>query len=254
MRSTFLHPWLLVALFLVTWVGTSNAQRQDRIFVVAPGLPAPPAGGETAYDRLLDSKLPPWDVPGWKSYDRLWREFASTPDDIGLRKYLGLPIGVSAGESTTLNVARGRSAPRWLGWRSGSYQQIESPHFRIYSRANEASGREVARDLERVYWIWTQVFFPFWEGQPQVALHLKDVSRDQPIASQLAAGSRVVSRKKLRVVLFRDADEYQRTLSRSVPGIERSTGFYSDQQSTSFFYPTQSADSVATRRHELVHQ
>ena len=254
MQSTFFYRWLLLALLLVTELATARAQLQDRIVVVSPDTPARSVRGQTAFDRLRDPSLPNWDVAGWENYDRLWREFADAPDDTSLRKFLGLPIGKLASESTVLKVARGRSAPRWLGWRTGTYQQIESPHFRVYSRADESAGREVARDLERVYWIWTQVFFPYWDGQSQVALHLKNVAADQPVAAQLPVGSRVVSRKKLRVVLFRDADEYQKTLSPSIPGIERSTGFYSDQQSMSFFYPTRSADSVASRRHELVHQ
>ncbi|MEO1526146.1 MAG: hypothetical protein AAFX06_11970 [Planctomycetota bacterium] len=245
---------LLLAWFGLAQITPACAQNQDRTYVVSAGFESRKVRGATAYDRLQAPDVVAWDVAGWDRYDRLWKEFAASPNEPALRKYLGFPIGESATEFAVLKVTRGRSAPRWLGWRAGSYSQIESPHFRIYSRADEESGREVAQDLERVYWIWTQVFYPFWDAQAQVALHLKNVSLDQPVGAQLSAGTRLASRKKLRVVLFRDAEDYQRTLAQAVPGIERSTGFYSDERLTSFFYPTEDADSVATRRHELVHQ
>lgn len=57
----------------------------------------------------------------------------------------------------------------------------------------------------------------------------------------------------MRVVMFRDAADYRRTLSKDVPGIERSTGFYSDQRETTFLYGSHQ-DDPATRRHEMVHQ
>ena len=239
---------------LLVTASSAFAQTVDRMFVVAPGMGARSVAGPTPYERVHDPKLPAWNVAGWEAYDRLWKEFAANPSDPSLRRYLGLPLGKAGNDSTTLKIARGRSAPRWLGWKAGSYRQIETPHFRIYSRVDDDSDRGVACDLERVYWIWTQAFFPFWDSQAQVALHLKEIARDQPVAGQIPAGARLAPRKKLRVVLFRDAAEYQRTLAQSVPGIERSTGYYSDQELTSFFYPTDTPDSIATRRHELVHQ
>ena len=57
--------------------------------------------------------------------------------------------------------------------------------------------------------------------------------------------------RRLRIVLFRDAAEYQQTID--IPGIERSTGFYSDERQTTFLYADDD-DDAATRRHELVHQ
>lgn len=202
-----------------------------------------------------DSGTAPWNVNGWSAYQQLWQEFGASPDNPTLRKYLGLPIGSLAQQSVAIKVSRGRSAPRWMNWRSGSYQQIETPHLRIYSKADEATGRQVAEDLERVFWVWTQVFFPLWDSSGQVALHLNGKTQEQTVTSYLATKShRIASRKKMRVVLFRDANEYRTTLGQTMPGIEQSTGFYSDERLTSYFYPDESDDAVATRRHELVHQ
>ena len=202
------------------------------------------------------TNTPAWSVPGWESYQRLWAELAADPGNETIRAYLGLRIGKTAAENAVvIKSARGRSAPRWLGWKSGSYRQVETPHLQIFSHADDETTRAVALDMERVYWVWTQMFFPLWDGSSQVALHFRDLADGaSPSAALANRRTRLTSRRKLRVVLLRDADDYARTLGRSTPGIEQSTGFYSDERLTSFFYPSDSADAIASRRHELIHQ
>ncbi len=187
---------------------------------------------------------------GWKAYIRLWKAHHADPADANIRRFLGLPLtGLVEAKSK-----RGRSAPRWLGWRSGSYQQIDTPHFTIYSRASADQGRHVAEDLESCYWIWTQMFFPFWEAAAGVSTVLAGLADDTDVKEFLGKKpSRLSVRRKLRVVLFRDAAEYRQTLGKEIPGIERSTGFYSDQRQTTFLYGS-AVDDAATRRHEMVHQ
>jgi len=139
-----------------------------------------------------------------------------------------------------------------LAWRPGSYSRLDTPHFVIYSRADAATGRRVAEDLERCFWVWTQLFFPLWESHRQLDLAFAQLSPDESISQFLdRTPARLTPRKKLRVVLLRDAAEYQRTIN--VPGAERSTGFYSDRHQTTFLYQNV-PDDRATRRHELVHQ
>lgn len=272
MKSTPLIAFRIATVLLATASTADrallNAQQPaqaaaDRMIAVAIGPSAnsssttPPGN---AVDRICASggpeNLPAWDVPGWEAYGRLWEEFRSDPDSPILRKYLGLPVGESADDSpVAIRSARGRSAPDWLGWRSGTYRQVETPHLQIFSHADDQTTRLVATDMERVFWVWTQLFFPLWESQPQVALHLRDVGANQSVASTLARKpARLSTRRKLRVVLLSDAADYAKTLGQSMPGIEQSTGFYSDKLRTSFFYPSDSADAVASRRHELVHQ
>jgi hypothetical protein len=124
----------------------------------------------------------------------------------------------------------------------------------MYSRAGEAPSRHIIEDLERCYWVWTQMFFPLWEAGTQVSAALRDVSKDETLQQFLESHpARITVRRKLRVVLFRDAAEYRQSLSADNPGIERSTGFYSNQKQTVFLYASP-RDDAATRRHELVHQ
>ena len=186
---------------------------------------------------------------GWRNYMRLWKAHHRSPSDKSIRQYLGLPL---KGAVQPI-VRRGRSAPRWMGWRPGTFDQIETPHFTIYTHAEKDSATSVATDLERCYWIWTQMFFPHWEGSAQVTTTLEGLG-DQDVASYLASKpSRITVRRKLRVVLFRDANEYQSTLAPDNPGIEQSTGFYNDDRQTIFLYASDAEDKP-TRRHELVHQ
>tara|TARA_R110002073_G_scaffold202032_1_gene361364 strand:+ start:17991 stop:19925 length:1935 start_codon:yes stop_codon:yes gene_type:complete len=186
----------------------------------------------------------------WRAYSELWQAHAADPSNRAIRRFLGLPL------SGTIEIrsARGRSAPSWLQWRRGSYQQFESPHFTIYSRASDADSQRVAVDLEQCYWVWTQMFFPLWEGNQQVALAFAEWTPGTSIADLLAKKtSRLSTRAKLTVVLFRDWNEYAATLSKAIPGIERSTGFYSDENRTTFLFAGHE-ETEATRRHELTHQ
>jgi hypothetical protein len=186
---------------------------------------------------------------GWRAYLRLWRAHHSDPSSKPIRQFLGLSLS----GTTEAKVGRGRSAPRWLPWPVGSYQQVSTPHFTVYSRADDAASRAVANDLENCYWIWTQMFFPMWEASAQITTVLADL-KEQDVSEYLRNNpARITIRRKLRVILFRDAAEYQRTLGGDIPGIERSTGFYNDDKQTIFLYAS-SDDDVATRRHELVHQ
>lgn len=187
---------------------------------------------------------------GWQSMIDLWQAHHAQPDNVDIRRFLGLPLD---GESD-FNDKRSRTAPSWLGWRPGEYAEIDTPHFTIYSHADRAATQAVAIDIERCYWAWTQFFFPLWEAAPQVTLALANRGDGVSIAQHLSQRrSRLSLRRKLRVVLFRDAQQYARTLSGDVPGIERSTGFYSDTRKTMCLYAGE-VDDAATRRHELVHQ
>lgn len=191
-------------------------------------------------------------VEGWNAYVQLWKAHHNDPTNPILRRYLGLPLQ----GNTQIKHRPGRSAPRWLAWRGGSYAQFDTPHFVIYSRADDETSRAVIEDLERCYWVWTQMFFPLWEAHPQIARTFDELTPDQSIPEFLQGRSdRLGLGAKLRVVLFRDATEYRKTID--IPGVERSTGFYSDERQTTFLYGDKSGDKsghVATRRHELVHQ
>ncbi len=225
-------------------VSTSAADRTTLLIPLAEQI-----AGELPENAVFADEAfgaPP--IDGWSAYVQLWKSHHNDPRNSVIRRYLGLPLK----GKIEIKKRRGRSAPRWLAWPAGSYDQFDTPHFVLYSRADDEASRRVAEDLERCYWVWTQLFFPLWEARHQVAATFADWQPDQSIVETLQDQSdRLSTSRKLRIVLFRDAAEYQQTIN--VPGVERSTGFYSDEKRTTFLYAAD-ADDAATRRHELVHQ
>lgn len=238
-----------------------------RFLAIAAACPLPPlaAADRTTLLIPLEHDAKTGDLPtgvfpdealgdaasdGWKAYLRIWESHYRDPSDPIIRRFLGLPLK----ESFDAKVRPGRRAPLSLRWAAGSFDQVDTPHFVIYSRAAEASSKRIAKDLERCYWVWTQMFFPLWEAEKQVSAALGEMPADASVQDFLKRHpARITIRRKLRVVLFRDAAEYAQTLSSEVPGIERSTGYYDNGRQTIFLYAAEN-DDVATRRHEMVHQ
>ncbi len=246
-KTPFFTASLLLALVAVGLLPPLSAA--DRTTLLIPlehdaktgDLPAGVFADEAFGDAASD---------GWKAYLRLWKAHYRDPSNSVIRRFLGLPLK----ESFDATARPGRSAPRSLNWAAGSYDQVDTPHFVIYSRAAEASSKQIAKDLERCYWVWTQMFFPLWEAEKQVSAALGEMPADASVQNFLHQHpARITIRRKLRVVLFRDAAEYAKTLSSEVPGIERSTGYYDNGKQTIFLYAAEN-DDVATRRHEMVHQ
>ncbi|MGB7327571.1 MAG: hypothetical protein WBD31_22025, partial [Rubripirellula sp.] len=248
----FALAWFSFAVFLRSNAIGSDAvgSDADRTTVYIPLAANHKANARLTGVQHPDESLGGSQDAGWSAYLRVWQAHHADPSATPIRRMLGLPLG----DAPTWSAKRSRSAPTWLGWRPGTYAEVETPHFVIYSQAGKTDSAAVAEDLERCYWIWTQMFFPIWEASDQVTVMLKQLTPDQPIASYLDEHpSRISTKRKLRIVLFRDATEYARVLSRDVPAIERSTGFYSDVRKTMCLYASET-DDAATRRHELVHQ
>jgi len=192
----------------------------------------------------------------WRKYLAVWRAHHDDPGSVAVRRLLTLPQD----DEVQMTIRRGRVSPKFLPWRAASFTVIQTPHFEILSRANETDSKNVARDLERLYWVWTQMYFPLWAGHAQIAVALADWNPESfPIDEHLArnAASRLSVRQRHRVVLLPDERTYQLTIA--LPGIsaggsatiDASTGFYSDTLSTSFFFPQSDRAGLA---HETCHQ
>ncbi|MGI9466915.1 MAG: leucine-rich repeat domain-containing protein [Rubripirellula sp.] len=237
-----------IAACICLLVGGNAAIAVDRTTLFLPLAPEARVS-ESGEGLFADVAVGEQASPGWKAYRRLWQAHHVDPGNPGIRRFLGLPLKGDF-EST---AKRGRGAPRWLGWKSGSYAQVDTAHFVLYSKADREASMRVAEDLERCYWVWTQMFFPLWESSAQVSLALKEMGDDESVTSFLESSpQRITIRRKLRVVLCSNADEYRKVLG-ATPGVELSTGFYSDKYKTVLLFASDQ-DDPATRRHELVHQ
>jgi len=128
-----------------------------------------------------------------------------------------------------------------LGWKRRTFWQTDSPHFRIYATAEPARAEELAEAAERWYTSWRQLFFHFWHRGQNVSNWIRGASSDTG------------SSHKFTIVLFRNREQYLHDLA-SVSGIEVSSGFYSSEKETSFFYVADTPHTVDTWKHELTHQ
>ena len=127
-----------------------------------------------------------------------------------------------------------------LRWPAKSYIVVTTPNFSIESNASEAQTRYLAEKLERWHAVWRQVFFEYWSSASVLQRWIDGKSSYRH------------SRKKFRVVFFKNRNDYTGGLSNFVPGIEQSTGYYF--QRISYFYDDPDRSVEDTWRHELTHQ
>lgn len=127
-------------------------------------------------------------------------------------------------------------------WKAGDYLLVTSDDFEIASNADEATTIHLAEQLQRWQWVWRQVFFDYWSNSKNVVRWLD--GKSPPSRSS----------KKFSVFFFQSQDAYVKTMSPLIPGIEISTGYYSDDYKASFFYASSDVGNEATWRHELTHQ
>lgn len=127
-------------------------------------------------------------------------------------------------------------------WPAGDYRLIVTDDFEIATRADEATSLHLAEQLQRWHWVWRQIFFDIW-GQPRQVARWLDGKGQPPRPS-----------RKFQVVFFEDQTAYVERLAPLIPGIEISTGYYSDDYRAAFFYASQDKSIEATWRHELTHQ
>jgi hypothetical protein len=192
----------------------------------------------------------------WWRYLQVWRGHHDEPATESIRRWLALPLDREFQSS----ARRGRVSPAFLPWRAGSFAVVQTPHFEILSRVNEEQSNLIARDLERCYWVWTQLYFPLWGGRDQSAVGLADWNpQDASISQYLTdnASLRLASGRRHRVVLLPDQRTFELTISNPQIAAGRpstvaaSTGFYSSALTTSFFFPQSDRSSIA---HEICHQ
>lgn len=181
---------------------------------------------------------------GAPAYQLLHEVLYWAPEHVPAREALGHRRGDEGWQAYSERLAV-REAPKAhpeLNWPARSYQLVTTENFEIASRADEATTRMLAEQLQRWHWIWRQVMFDYWSSPAAVRSWLSSKTKARPAS------------KKYRVVFFRDKEQYVDELREQIPGIEVSTGYYSDQLRLAFFFAGQEPHDLATWRHELTHQ
>ena len=172
------------------------------------------------------------------AYNRLWEAIYHDDQNATALRTLGPLL-------SALDVRpRPRSAiadELQLGWAKGSYTRIQTRNFELVSRADNQQSMQVANQLESLYALWTQVFFPLWCSPDQLQSRLVEQSNQ-----------RWPTHDRLRVVLLEDRQAYIEMLGLRESNIQISTGYYNPELRFSFLYIGDQFDE--TFQHELTHQ
>lgn len=206
----------------------------------------------------------------WAEYLATWRAHHLDPADPGPRRRLGLPERAAGLIDVSDGATLAREYARTVRVRWSNPRQVTTKHFLILADAELAAIEELALELERFHAIWSQLFFPLWKDRGGWDRSGDVATGRAPARSppRSTTRGRETEPTKLRVVIFRDLDQYQSALAGQPPATRVSTGFYSEPLRTTFLrQPTTVVDPAetdtdlaaiaearATLYHELTHQ
>jgi hypothetical protein len=179
-----------------------------------------------------------------RAYRLLFEILHEDPDHAEARRILGYEKLRTGGWNTP--YGKGASVATvdhpQFGWRRRAYWRLETEHYAIQTNHSAKEALELARHLEDLHAIWRQAFFAFWTNA--------DV-----LKQRVDGGSEPLSRKeaKLKVVLFKNRQEYASQLAEAEPKIGLTTGIYRAADQTAYFYGGDTT-VIPTWYHEGTHQ
>ncbi|MCA9189671.1 MAG: hypothetical protein R3E01_07745 [Pirellulaceae bacterium] len=135
----------------------------------------------------------------------------------------------------------GRTRNNRLGWKGGTYWQVDTEHFQVLTNHSQQAGEDLAEKLEDMHCVWQQLFLRYW--QPESLFQ----------AAWKTDGARARLGPRHRVVLFADRQQYIDHLKPVEPQIEISLGIYRDRDRMAFYYAGDAA-LESTWVHEATHQ
>lgn len=158
---------------------------------------------------------------GWLPADRVTRY------EQGKRFHRGRWISVEKDRKLHDKMAR--------GWR------IETDHFDVTTNHSLEAGVALAKQLDRVYNAWFQLFAPY---------HTTSAELKKLVRSQRPSRRTTIQHK---VLYFRSRDEFIQHMGPQQPGIDRSLGIYKPSDRTAYFFAGEDQDP-GTVLHEATHQ
>lgn len=246
LAAVFTVPWMVVALLSTVCFAPSAVAARFVTFVPlessAPGADPDHVrqqlGGRWPVDADFDAQ--------WQAYLQAWRDHRRDPSDGPTRERLGLPPQAAVEVRVADGTSSARSLARRLRVNWNRPLRLDSEHFVLLADVDQQAAEQVAGQLERFHAVWTQLFFPLWKDRQRWERSSQPPRR---------------AADKMRVVLFRNPDQYAAALAAEGPAILQSTGYYSTSARTTFLRLANDDASAATRRdqaetryHELTHQ
>ena len=137
--------------------------------------------------------------------------------------------------------SRSKKRHAYTGWEANDYYRVSTPHFDIYTDSKPAVGVEIARQVEKLYSVWQQLFVEFW--------------CDTTVLAERFNGSNkpLYARKRHQIILFSSHEEYQTFFKRQSGATVNSVGFYAAEQKHSFLFVSD-PPKTSTWLHEVTHQ
>ena len=133
-----------------------------------------------------------------------------------------------------------------MPWPAQSYTRVESPHFEVTTQGSAPLATNVAILAEQTFAVWQQAFLPAWCEVATLEAALVEGRPLPETMNRLANG-------RLRIVLFKNREQYVHGLRTIQPNIGISTGFYHSGSKTVFCYWEENV-SANVLRHEITHQ
>ncbi|MBT6847104.1 MAG: DUF1570 domain-containing protein [Planctomycetaceae bacterium] len=136
---------------------------------------------------------------------------------------------------------RAKTRHAYTDWEANDYYRVSTPHFDIYTDSKPADGVKIARQVERLYSVWQQLFVEFW--------------CDTAVLAERFNGSNkpLYARKRHQIILFSSREEYQGFFKRRTGATVNSVGFYAAEQKHSFLFVSD-PPKASTWLHEVTHQ
>jgi hypothetical protein len=142
-----------------------------------------------------------------------------------------------------LEIRKGTRPHDICPWSARSFSIVTTSNFQIESNAPEDQLRALAEKLERWHYVWRQIYFDYWSNARTLRRWMG------------GEGTYSYSRRRFKVIIFQNREDYLQVLTPLVPGVKISTGYYSNAKNISFFYFDAEDPSVEdTWKHELTHQ
>ena len=138
-------------------------------------------------------------------------------------------------------LKRPKKKHAYTGWSANEYYHASTAHFDIYSDSRPADVVAIARQVEKLYSVWQQLFVEFW--------------CDTAVLDERFKGSNkpLYARKRHQIILFSSHEEYRTFFERWSGATVNSVGFYAAEQKHSFLFVSD-PPKTSTWLHEITHQ